>query len=144
MTYFADLTPYSYMRALPPGTEGDPELSTEGLNVGWLEPGHSYPTGEVPDAAVAGVLRRVISHRVNVMRGWHDCGLCPWPENSDPAVYPEPTEMEVDGTAVFLGHCEIRVRDEAGVLYAAPSLVAHYMGEHHYLPPAGFLEAVTP
>jgi hypothetical protein len=50
--------------------------------------------------------------------------------------------MDLDGTPVYPGNCEIRVRDASGVVYAAPSLVAHYMAVHRYLPPPGFQRAL--
>jgi len=39
------------------------------------------------------------------------------------------------------GNGEIRVAD-AGIVYAAPVLVVHYIEEHDYLPPTQFLKAV--
>jgi len=41
-----------------------------------------------------------------------------------------------------MGAGEIRVRGADGVWYVAPRLVIHYVVEHHYCPPQGFLEAV--
>ena len=52
------------------------------------------------------------------------------------------TTMELDGSPVLLGHCEIRIRDQDGTVYAAPSLLPHYMAAHHYLPPPGVLQAL--
>jgi len=55
---------------------------------------------------------------------------------------PPQVQMEVDGSLVLLGNWEIRVRTRAGQAYAAPSVLAHYMAVHGYLPPPGFLEAL--
>ncbi|MHB1910619.1 MAG: DUF7919 family protein [Acidimicrobiales bacterium] len=124
MTYFADLTPYSYGSDLADGA----------VNIGWLSPPHEFPIGVVPDSTVAEILRAVRRQPVNRMRGWHRCQLCENP--------PYPARMEVDGEIVTLGDAEIRVHDTEGMVYAAPSLVAHYIAEHRYLPPLGFIEAV--
>ncbi len=35
-----------------------------------------------------------------------------------------------------------RLTDATGLVDAAPSLVAHYLAQHSYLPPSGFIEAV--
>jgi hypothetical protein len=68
------------------------------------------------------------------MRGWHRCDLC--------VDAPYPLAMEIDGVTVPLGDAEIRVRGRNGTTYAAPSLIAHYVAEHHYAPPEEFLAAV--
>lgn len=47
------------------------------------------------------------------------------------------------GRSVQLGSFEIRVLDEAEkTVYAAPSLLIHYIVNHHYLPPIEFINAV--
>ena len=43
---------------------------------------------------------------------------------------------------VWLGNGEIRVTGEDGTVYAAPTMIAHYVAEHHYLPPQEFVDAV--
>jgi hypothetical protein len=53
-----------------------------------------------------------------------------------------PTEMTSGQCEQALGNGEIRVRGADGTLYAAPSLIAHYIAEHSYLPPGGFIEAI--
>jgi hypothetical protein len=75
MTWFEDLTPYSYSPTEFP--EGTLASSVPPLNVGWLEDDHSYPQGAVPGAFVAR-LRALVTHSVTQrMRGWQDCNLCP-------------------------------------------------------------------
>ena len=124
MTHFADLSPYSY----GPNHDGS-------LNVGWLDGSNSFPTGPVPSSVVDAILRLVRHQPVNRMRGWHRCELC-----EDP---PYPARMDVDGAPVTLGDAEIRVEASDGTTFAAPSLLAHYIDVHHYLPPRVFVEAVT-
>jgi hypothetical protein len=50
--------------------------------------------------------------------------------------------MTADGQKLALGDAEIRVTGRDGTVYAAPSLVAHYIAEHSYRPPDGFIEAL--
>jgi hypothetical protein len=131
VAYFEDLTPYSYHG---PGEDA--------LSVGWLGSGHPFPAGDADGAVIAAVLRLVRDHPVNRMRGWHDCDLCERPAGQPGSPRPPKVQMEVDGSLVLLGNCEIRVRTRAGQAYAAPSLLAHYMAVHRYLPPPDFLEAL--
>ncbi|WP_443732102.1 DUF7919 family protein [Streptantibioticus silvisoli] len=42
----------------------------------------------------------------------------------------------------ILGMAEIHVEQKDGQAFASPSLILHYVLEHHYLPPAAFCEAV--
>jgi hypothetical protein len=124
MTYFADLTAYSY---LPRHADGS-------VNVGWLGPDQGYPAGQVAGEVVTAVLRLVRSDPVNRTRGLHDCELCVNP--------PRPIIMAADGAEIVLGNCEIRVQGSGPVVYAAPSLLAHYLAGHRYLPPRSFIDAV--
>lgn len=122
MAQFADLTPYEF-------------LSVDGsLNVGWLGPDLPVPTGTVPQEARLRLGRFVKDHAVNRTRGWHDCHLCAIPEI--------PVWIDVDGEPIALGDAEIRVRGRDGTVYAAPTLIPHYLGAHGYLPPPGFVDAV--
>jgi hypothetical protein len=45
--------------------------------------------------------------------------------------------MELDGAPVLLGDCEIRVLGQTGQIYAAPSLLAHYMAGARLPSPGG-------
>jgi hypothetical protein len=133
VTYFADLSPYSY------GLDGRHDHLVEqpdAVNIGWLGAGHEFPAGQAPGWLVPGILKVVTGGLVNLMRGYHVCDLC------QPPHWPPPIEMEFDGRKEGLGNGEIRVRGADGTLYAAPSLIAHYVAEHRYLPPDGFIEAI--
>jgi len=44
-------------------------------------------------------------------------------------------EVEHSGGALFLGHAEIRVPTHAETMFAAPSLIWHYVTAHRYRPP---------
>jgi hypothetical protein len=47
-----------------------------------------------------------------------------------------------DGRPVVLGAAEIRVIGETEI-YAAPTLIVHFVAEHDYMPPEAFITAVT-
>lgn len=75
---------------------------------------------------------------VYLMRGAHYCEFCPPPlyrKNGDSFV----PKMVRDGPK---GNGEIHVVDKSGVFYIAPTLIAHYINTHHYMPPTEFIDAV--
>lgn len=124
MTYFPDLSEYRYL-------SGEPAM----LNVGWLDSEHSFPVGSVVAEAVTRLL--VLAREpMNVMRGMHSCELC---DQEPPIVM----EAPVPGRTVLLGTGEVHVRGSGGLVYAAPTLIAHYIAEHRYLPPSDFLDGLT-
>ncbi|MFC9646508.1 DUF7919 family protein [Streptomyces mirabilis] len=128
MTYYADLTPYTYDR-----DNWDPEASGRWrgvplLNVGWLSRSENYSKGE-PHAGLVDVLQRMTqTHRAQQTRGYH---FCPWCASS----------LFGPRGDCPRGSSEIRVMGN-DVAYAAPELVAHYVEAHSYLPPADFVDAV--
>ncbi|UJR82829.1 Hypothetical protein I5071_48940 [Sandaracinus amylolyticus] len=141
MTYFADLTPYEYFAFHPIGWPPSGPLGTCGedlfarsadpqfvysdpeVNVGWLDAAHPFATAQ-PDPRFVGLLAMMCDsreHRVHQTRGYPPCPFCDlW---------------------TSVASAEIRVQGD-GVVYAAPTLIAHYVGAHHYTPPRGFVEAV--
>jgi hypothetical protein len=121
MTYFADLTPYTYGSSLEPDT----------LNIGWLSKRSSFATGETPEdfRAKLSAFCEDDDYIVNEMRGFHGCEFC------DEAV-------EVTAASCRMGNGEIRVIGQQ-TTYAAPRLVSHYVIQHAYKPPSAFVEAVT-
>ena len=124
MTYYPDLTPYSY-----------DESPREMLNVGWLSPEHGHTTGVV-DERVVDALKALSAAYDNQMRGVHHCEFC---DADRPSVLGGPA-MD---TTVWLGSAEIRVEGEDGTVYAAPNLVIHYITEHQYCPPEPFCRAAA-
>jgi len=130
MTYFPDLTRYAYGRNSIPGGEDD-------LNVGWLEAGHVFPTATPGDGLVDALLV-CATRAAREYRGLHVCDLCPRIGSFADLV----VTMTVDGRRVLLGNGEVRVHASDGSWYAAPTLVAHYVAEHHYAPPTPFVDAV--
>jgi hypothetical protein len=125
MTHFKDLTPYSYL-----GTE------TNVLNIGWLCAEQLFPQGDTP-SGLADALAICAQRPENLCRGNHICDLCSAPNQRD-----EWTTYELGGRTLSLGNGEIRVRDSEGITYSAPTMAAHYVEVHRYLPPASFIEAV--
>jgi hypothetical protein len=126
VTYFDDLAPCTYL---------GPSRGCA-LAVGWLEAGHDYAHGRVePDIVAA--LARLFEHAWEPVttHGWHDCSLC--------ARQPEdgPITREIAGQRELLGVKNLLVPFR-GVIYAAPSLIIHYIEAHGYRPPDAFVEAL--
>ena len=125
MTYFADLTPYSFLASA---------AASPALNVGWLDPAHSFHEGAT-EPEFHRRLFALCEHPVHRTRGIHRCAFCPELEAA-------PAQREtLDGRTVFLGSAEVRV-DGEGVTYAAPNLIYHYVVRHQYRPPDEFIRAV--
>jgi len=123
LTYFADLTSYEYI----PGT-------MPMLNIGWLSREHEYSRGYV-SFELRDELLRLLEHKENLMRGVHDCEFC---NVESPIRVPSSDRQGF----VSLGMGEVHVRGPRGEIYAAPSLILHYIDVHEYLPPQEFLEAI--
>ena len=103
---------------------------------GWLEPGHGFVTGTCPGKLL--LLREDAGkHPVNKTRGYQPCVFCP---RSGTEFEPTPYTT-ADGTQLLLGDASIEVRDAAGQVWIAPTLVLHYIAVHHYLPPGELADA---
>lgn len=120
--YFKDLTKYEY------------RTKENSLNIGWLQEGHSFDKGDVPAEFIA-KLWTYLRYPTQVCRGFHVCDLCENPEKSVPIV-------EYKGQKREVGYYEIRVWGKNGNMYAAPSLILHYILQHGYKPPQEFIDAV--
>jgi hypothetical protein len=114
VAHFPDLTPYTYF---PAGTG-------PALNVGWLDPAAPFPTGDT-SPEFCRKLGLLCQRPVQQTRGLHFCPYCPWTGWPDQSA----------------GSAEIRVAGERAV-YAAPTLVHHYVVAHGYKPPDEFVAAV--
>lgn len=125
MAYFADLSRYSYHHAQP---------SDRLLNVGWLENGYAFPVAPPSDELLS-ALFSACERKVNPMRGFQSCSFCSSRKHQF-------TEAHWKGKVPTLGSAEIRVANRAGITFAAPNLIFHYVQEHHYLPPRVFIEAL--
>jgi hypothetical protein len=121
MTWFADLSPYSYF--LHPG-------EPRSVNVGWLAREYAFEQ-QVPSGSVLDALWNFCTISVRQTRGLHDCDLC-GPEHRC-------FIAERHGRRIRLGSAEIAVISRSGTIYSAPDLIYHYVRTHNYRPPDGFL-----
>jgi hypothetical protein len=138
VTYFEDLTEYSYY---------GPDIVSRGggyvrfepryrrLAVGWLDAPHPVPTGEVPAWVPEKLLDVLAGPQVNVMRGFHLCTFCDGGRSM--------LTVRRNDTSVSMGHAEIRVPGDPGLMFAAPTLIWHYVTAHQYRPPQPFLDALA-
>lgn len=123
MTFFPDLSPYEYA--------SDPDHA---YNVGWLDESTPFPTGPTSTAFRQKLLsycrpQYVVQHYM----GAHTCQFCTEP---DLVVH-----VQWESKRIGLGNGEIRVIG-TDVVYAAPTLIYHYVADHDYQPPQEFVEAV--
>jgi hypothetical protein len=121
MTYFPDLSDYTYSRDFRPGA-----------NVGWLGAGHAFETADPTEE----FLERLWSFcKISVARtrGLHDCEFCA----DEHAWY-----VKRNGEPLLLGSSEIRAFSMNGAIYAAPTLIYHYVSVHKYRPPDEFVRAI--
>src|SRR6185437_17132729 len=105
MTYFADLTPYTYLNDVSPDSSGNRYV----LNVGWLDRAHAFQAGASPDGLVRGLVS-FCKNPTNLTRGIHFCNLCP---QLSPTEYRERwnelTRFSSPHGNVMVGNGEIRV-----------------------------------
>jgi hypothetical protein len=122
MTYFADLTPYTF---------GPDDGWTGDLNIGWLAANRPYAHGSPPEGFLTALIT-CAARPVRLYRGIHTCELCGATD----------LQFDLEGREVHVGNGELRVRDANGQAYTAPTLVVHYVEAHGYLPPPAFIDAV--
>lgn len=114
MTYFADLSVYTY---------GCRDPLPNVVNVGWLDNRHPFPQGDTPPDFRMALSKICVKTRRYPMAycGVHECEIC---------------------GDCFGGH-EIRVSEENGMrTYVAPDMIEHYVNAHRYKPPQDFIDAV--
>lgn len=129
MAFFEDLSPYEYARGTfsVPGT----------LNVGWLSGERSFPTAK-PRPETLEALWRYCHVSVAQTRGLHRCDVC-----SDAETRVQANVGRHGGERLLLGSSELRVFGSGGVIYAAPTMIFHYVVVHDYAPPDAFVEALV-
>ena len=126
--YFEDLSPCHYHS----GPCGADNWMSPLLAVGWLEHPNPFPTGEPLEdlttrlEGMVGLTSEHYSH--HHFRGLHACDLCP-PDESSP------------WSGAAQSHLNLWIPGE-GIIYIAPGLITHYIRDHFYQPPAGFIAAV--
>lgn len=112
MSYYEDLSFYNYRY-----------YSEKELNIGWLQHGQPISVGKVPIGFIK-KLKNYYKKEYAIMQtaGSHKCEFC----------------GDIDD-----GYSnEIRVLGLNGIIYAAPSMLKHYINKHKYLPPQEFIDAV--
>ncbi len=104
------------------------------VSVGWLDARKKYPRGEVAASDVR-LLEQLLLHGWQPVssKGFRGCNFC-----GDPS---QPTMREIAGKRRLLG-ADILFVPADGCMYAAPSLIIHYIEAHQYLPPQAFLTAL--
>jgi hypothetical protein len=128
LAYFEDLSIYSYhAEFVRPNT----------LNVGWLSDSKSFAKA-MPSKETLSLVWSFCLVSVAQMRGIHDCELCPATQDGEYGS----EAAERDGQMLLLGSSEIRVFGTDGTIFAAPTLLYHYIYRHHYAPPDRFIEAL--
>jgi YgiT-type zinc finger domain-containing protein len=117
VTWFADLTPYRYLR------HDDGRVR---LNVGWLERGRPFDVGPTPPGLAERLASLAAHARAAQTRGLHSCDLC-----ADEPAWDD-----------YARQSSAEIRVVAGdTIFAAPTLVHHYVAAHGYRPPDAFVAA---
>lgn len=137
VTYFADLTPYTYFT--PRDEHGhrtfdEPWPDLPLVTVGWLDAAHPFPTGAPPDGLLP-ALTELARARVRQTRGYHYCELCIRDLGDD-------AREALRRGVIARESAEFQVWGD-GVVYAAPQLLLHYVDAHAYLPPGEFCAAAV-
>ncbi len=120
-----DLTPYT-------GAPDEEILGLAPLAVGFLRRNAPFPTGQTPALFRARLLDYCLSeHTLQTSSMAEACGLgC----GRVPA-------FTLNEQTIQLGQAEIRVLGEDDI-FAAPTLIYHYVTAHNYRPPEEFIQAV--
>lgn len=123
---FSDLSQYSYYQ---------PKPFVDVFNVGWLGKGKPFPTGKPPNGFIKNLILAIESEdhikiSVNKIRSVHPCNICG-----------EKNFKNIE-TKTPIGSSEIWIPRTDGGFFAAPSMIVHYIIDHHYLPPHSFISSV--
>lgn len=125
-----DLDPYL-------GCTADAQLGIDPLAVGWLHRGQPFDTGPTPPQLLDHLLTFCLDqHTVCAPPHSRPCPLC--------GERPDPLYIEGEGPntgTVHFGIAQIRVIGEDDI-YAAPTLIHHYIAAHQYRPPDVFIRAI--
>jgi hypothetical protein len=133
MAYFEDLTPYCYLY-------DQANQNNDALNIGWLSDLYPFPQGETSHEFQEKLFAYCLDEFVvKIARGFHVCELC---NISDDAWFEKRVSENPDNAHwAAIGDGEIRVIG-ATAIYAAPTLIYHYVVDHQYRPPDEFIDAV--
>jgi hypothetical protein len=99
--------------------------------IGWLDESHPYIQGDVSEPFLDKLFDLLAQPWApTYLLGYHDC---PWCGDNYSARY--------TGRSINVGALNLFVAGD-GFLYAAPSMIAHYILAHAYAPPQEFRDAV--
>lgn len=127
--YYDDLTEYTYSDI---GSLVDLQPGAVVYNVGWLDASMPFVKSDCPCERflirrVVGILDEIgVEPLTCKKRGVHNCNIRPC-------------------SRIEFGNGEFVVKDpfsKTPVYYVAPRLIKHYMTEHGYVPPFGFIRAL--
>ena len=125
MAHFLDLTPYVYGPSCASAEE-------RVVNVGWLAEADNFRRGKFGGRLLEKLLR-LCNRQVNITRGLHRCPFCG----------KSPIRIPFGENEILLGSAEIRVWGSDGIVFAAPTLIYHYIRDHDYMPPDEFVNALA-
>jgi hypothetical protein len=106
--------------------------------VGWLEPSHEFPTGDVALEFVQKLAALLVNPwEPAFAMGKHPCGFCRFTGG--------PSILQIGELKwrkdVHIGAANLWLPAD-GYLFVAPSMILHYIDAHGYQPPAEFQAAV--
>jgi hypothetical protein len=131
MAHFSDDSPCTYF--------GD-SLGPSVRAVGWLDPAHTYNRDDLSlDFAYTLAKLLVDPWQPVAYGGFHKCSFCRLTQSTS-GQFPT-SSRSTDFVNLSLGATNLFVPAQ-GFVYAAPSLVIHYIDCHNYAPPVGFVDAV--
>jgi hypothetical protein len=113
-TYYNDLSPYEYGFSIP-GC----------VNIGWLDIDHDFEKGYVPDGFIDKLKKLPILFQ---NAGYHFCQFC------------ERDDKGMVSRDAMSSNIKMSIGD--GVVYLTPSMIVHYVRDHHYKPPQEFIDSV--
>ena len=125
MSYFVDLSPYSYIERQHPIAQN--KINYQELNLGWLDKQFPFLKA-LTERTFHKHLFDFCQYRINQTRGFHGCDFC--------------SSKKGRSDVISFGSCEARVFDLNGTVYASPEMICHYVVAHQYRPPDVFVNAV--
>ena len=141
MTYFPDLSRFTYQGLNSNSVSGLMFDTQNTVNIGWLGEGQPFPTGETSSEFKERLLEFCFyDHAFNKTRGNHSCELPECPIEAG-IMGKTPAPLKRGEQTAWFGSHEIRVVGSSRV-YAAPTMIYHYVTDHNYLPPEEFIQAV--
>jgi hypothetical protein len=117
-----ELYVYSYDQHLQPNVNS--------LAVGWLDKKFTYNTGSVS---------KVFLDRLGLF--CMDPVVMPFDQANCPLCLEYPIIDTPHGRLEF-GPGELRIPSQSNIVYAAPTMIYHFIKDHNYQPPQEFIEAV--